>query len=111
MEASSVAALEAMACGVPVVASRAGGLPEVVDDAVGALVPPADPRALADAIAALLADPAGLRARGTEARRRVVERFSLGRLVDRHVEVYRELLEARRADAARAGRRRAEAAR
>jgi len=47
MEATSVAALEAMSCGVPVAASRVGGLPEIVDDDVGGLFPPRDPEALA----------------------------------------------------------------
>jgi glycosyltransferase involved in cell wall biosynthesis len=66
---------EAMACGVPVISSRGGALPEVVGDA-GLLVPPGDAPAIADAGTALLDDPgrrAGLGARG---RRRVVEQFS-----------------------------------
>lgn len=95
MEASSVAALEAMACGVPVAASRVGGLPEIVDDEVGALFEPADPESLAATVARLLADEQGLRRRGEAARRRVVERFSLDRLVDRHLEIYRTLVEER----------------
>jgi hypothetical protein len=57
MEATSVAALEAMSCGLPVAASRVGGLPEIVDESVGVLFEPADPAALADALAALLERP------------------------------------------------------
>lgn len=50
---------EAMAAGLPVVSTRVSGIPELIDDAVsGRLVEPRDPRALADAIAAMLADPA-----------------------------------------------------
>jgi glycosyltransferase involved in cell wall biosynthesis len=66
-------ASEAMACGLPVVANAAGALPEVVgtDGQAGRLVPPRDPRALADAIADLLADPARLEELGRAARARV----------------------------------------
>lgn len=96
MEASSVAALEAMACAVPVAASRVGGLPEIIDESVGALFEPARPDSLASTVLALLADPGRLARRGEAARRRVVERFSLARLVDRHEEVYGELLDRRR---------------
>ncbi|MBI4513003.1 MAG: glycosyltransferase family 4 protein [Gemmatimonadetes bacterium] len=92
MEASSVAALEAMACGVPVAASRVGGLPEIIDDGVGALFDPGRPESIAEAVVALLADPAGLARKGEAARQQVVEGFSLARLVDRHLEVYRQLL-------------------
>ena len=95
MEASSVAALEAMACGVPVAASRVGGLPEIVDDSVGALFEPANPGALAEAVRNLLSDREALGRRGAAARRRVVERFSLTRLADRHLEIYQELIERR----------------
>lgn len=93
MEASSVAALEAMACGVPVAASRVGGLPEIVDDSVGALFEPADPESLASTVVRLLGDAEGLRRRGEAARRRVAERFSLARLVDHHLEIYQSLVE------------------
>jgi MMP alpha-(1->4)-mannosyltransferase len=66
-------ASEAMACGLPVVANAAGALPEVVgtDGQAGRLVPPRDPRALADAIADLLSDPARLEELGRAARARV----------------------------------------
>jgi glycosyltransferase involved in cell wall biosynthesis len=90
MEATSVAALEAMACELPVAASRVGGLPEIVDADVGALFEPADPGSLAGAVVTLLQDPA-LHERGRRARARVVERWSNDRLVERHLEIYREL--------------------
>jgi glycosyltransferase involved in cell wall biosynthesis len=91
MEATSVAALECMACGLPVVASNVGGLPEIVDAEVGALVPPADPEALAQAIVATLDRPDRVEA-GVRARRRVVDHWSNDRLVERHLEIYRALL-------------------
>lgn len=100
MEATSVAALECMACGVPVAASRVGGLPEIVDDEVGALFEPADPDSLAEAVAGLL-EGRDLAATGARARERVVERWSNERLADRHLEIYRSLLE--RAPAGRVG--------
>lgn len=94
MEATSVGALESMACGLPVAASEVGGLPEIVDDSVGGLFPAGDPEALARQVLALLANP-GLSERGTAARERVVKRWSNDRLVERHLELYRQLREAR----------------
>lgn len=94
MEATSVAALEAMACELPVLASRVGGLPEIVDDEVGALCPPGDPATLAGAMVRLLQDP-DLREKGRRARERVVAQWSNDRLVDRHVEIYSDLLQRR----------------
>ena len=68
--------LEAMACEAAVVASRVGGIPEVVEDGVtGLLVPPGEPAALARALRALLEDPARARALGLAGRRRVEEHF------------------------------------
>ncbi|MCY4400061.1 MAG: glycosyltransferase family 4 protein [Gemmatimonadetes bacterium] len=91
VEATSVAALESMACGLPVAASAVGGLPEIIDDDVGGLFAPGDPEALAAGVLKLLASPDGLRERGIAARERVVARWSNERLVDRHLDVYRQL--------------------
>lgn len=96
LEATSVAALESMACELPVAASRVGGLPEIVDDAVGALFEPADPAALARAVVALL-EGGRTRELGRVARERVVARWSNDRLVERHVEIYEDLIARRRA--------------
>ena len=91
MEATSVAALEAMSCELPVAASNVGGLPEIVDDTVGTLFEPADPESLARAVIALLRrnDLAALGARG---RSRVVQHWSLERLAKRHQEIYRTVV-------------------
>jgi glycosyltransferase involved in cell wall biosynthesis len=91
MEATSVAALESMACGLPVAASRVGGLPQIVDDHVGALFEPGDPEGLATAVVGLL-NREDLGELGRRARDRVQERWSNDRLVDRHLEIYAGLL-------------------
>jgi glycosyltransferase involved in cell wall biosynthesis len=95
MEATSVAALESMSCGLPVAASRVGGLPEIVDESVGTLFEPADPASLADAVVALLRRP-DLAAVGAHARARVVAHWSVERLARRHLEIYHTLLRERR---------------
>jgi glycosyltransferase involved in cell wall biosynthesis len=92
MEATSVAALEAMSCQVPVAASRVGGLPQIVDEEVGTLFEPAQPADLAARLVALLRRPE-LPATGERARARVVAHWSLERLARRHREIYRTLLE------------------
>jgi glycosyltransferase involved in cell wall biosynthesis len=75
-EGMPLVVLEAMAAGVPVIASRVSGIPEVVvDGETGWLVPPEDPAALAAALAAVLADPAEAERRGEAGRRRAAERF------------------------------------
>jgi glycosyltransferase involved in cell wall biosynthesis len=76
-EGQGIAALEAMAAGRAVIATRVGGLPEVVaENVTGWLVPPDDPTALGAAIQALLADPCARRALGDAGARRVEERFT-----------------------------------
>jgi glycosyltransferase involved in cell wall biosynthesis len=72
LEGMGTATLDAMAVGLPVVATRVGGIPEIVEDGVtGLLVPPRDPEALAGAILALARDPARRQSMGREARERV----------------------------------------
>ncbi|MFN2287091.1 MAG: glycosyltransferase, partial [Chromatocurvus sp.] len=82
---------EAMACGVPVVASDAGALPEIVGDA-GLLVPPGDADALAQAIDALLGDPPRRAALGAVARQRIVDNFSWDVCAGHMVAYYRQVL-------------------
>lgn len=81
-EGFGVAIAEAMALGLPVVASRVDGIVEVVEDGrTGLLVPPGDAAAFAAAIAALLGDPDRARAMGEAGRGRVQDRFSAERMV------------------------------
>ena len=91
-EAVGMVLLEAQSAGVPVVATRVGGIPEVVKEGVsGVLVPAADPSALAEAVSALLADP-GKRARMAEEGRRWVQgRFKKEAMVRETEELYRKL--------------------
>lgn len=92
-EGLGVAALEAMASALPVVASRVGGLAQVVEhERSGLLVPPDDARALREVLERLCSD-ADLRARlGAAGRARVRERFSAAAMVASYVELYREVL-------------------
>jgi sugar transferase (PEP-CTERM/EpsH1 system associated) len=85
--------LEAMACGLPVVATRVGGNAELVDaPTTGTLVPAGDECALADALLAALSDPAQARAQGAAGRRRVEQRFSLEAMVSAYESMYEQLL-------------------
>ena len=91
-EGFGVSVIEALALGTPVVATTAGGIPEIFgDQAVGWLVPPGDADALARAILAVLEDPAGARRRAELGRRVVAERFSVERFVGRTEHLYRTL--------------------
>ena len=84
--------LEAMAWQRPVVATRVGGIPDVVEDQVtGLLVPDDDEHALADALQRLISDPARARAMGQSGRQRVEREFVLDRCVDRHIALYEQL--------------------
>jgi len=84
---------EAMSCSTPVIATRAGALPEIVgDDGAGILVPPADPPALASAIKRVLADESLRQSMGTAARKRIEESFSWEVAARKTLEVYQEVL-------------------
>src|SRR5439155_23841531 len=99
-EGLSNALLESMAAGVPVVATRVGGNPEVVQDGrTGLLVPPRDPHALANAISRLLEDPGLARRFGRAGRDRVAEHFSIEQMVSKTERLYLGLLERKQAQA------------
>ena len=92
-EGLGVILLQAAAAGLPAVASRAGGMPEVVRDAeTGLLVPPDDPPALASALLALLDDPEWRHRLGRNARQHALDHFSLPSLARRHQALYQRLL-------------------
>jgi glycosyltransferase involved in cell wall biosynthesis len=90
-EGFGIPAGEAMACGVPVISTTGGALPEVVGDA-GVLVPPADAKALAQAIKELLDHPARARQLGQAGLKRVRASFTWQKAAEKIVEVYREAI-------------------
>lgn len=90
-EGLPISVLEAMAAGLPVVATRVDGTAEaVVDGATGWLVPPGDPAALAEALRALARDPDEAARRGRAGRARVEAEFSVEATVGAHLALYRE---------------------
>ena len=91
-EGLPLAILEAMAAGLPVVATAVAGNPEAVEDGVtGVLVPPESATALADALVALLGDPERRRRMGEAGRARVSERFAIAQVAERHLALVRRL--------------------
>jgi glycosyltransferase involved in cell wall biosynthesis len=89
--------LEAMAAGLPVVATDVGGTPEVVVDGVtGLLVPPRDSSALAEAVAMLLSDQNLRHDMGQAGRERVANHFAVRHMIEQTEQLYEQLLSERR---------------
>jgi sugar transferase (PEP-CTERM/EpsH1 system associated) len=92
-EGMPVTLLEAIAVGLPVIATDVGGVASVVEDGVtGALVPPGDPHVLAETLGIFVVDEALRRRQGEAGRARVTTQFSLGSMVSAYVALYDELL-------------------
>lgn len=97
MEATSIAALESMACERVIAASNVGGLPEIIDRETGALFRPGDPEDIAAKVADLLGrDRASM---GRVARQRADENWSATRLAEHHLALYRRLIDRSRGPA------------
>jgi D-inositol-3-phosphate glycosyltransferase len=104
-EPFGIVPLEAMACGVPVVAAAVGGIRDtVVDDVTGRLVPPRDPTAVAEAIAALLRDSRQRAAFGAAGRERARSRYTWDRVAADTERIYEKLVPVRRGVAAAGSR-------
>jgi glycosyltransferase involved in cell wall biosynthesis/peptidoglycan/xylan/chitin deacetylase (PgdA/CDA1 family) len=96
-EAFPNSVMEAMAAGLPVVASDVGGIPELVEDTqTGHLVPPGDSTALAQSLIGLIERPERIEELGRAARRRVEQTYSFGRMVSQFETLYETQLDARR---------------
>jgi N-acetyl-alpha-D-glucosaminyl L-malate synthase BshA len=94
MESFGLAALEAMACGVPAIATRVGGVPELIDDGVnGLLFPIGDVDAMAEAAVSLLNDSPRLEAMSQAARQTAEQNFSTTSIIPRYEEYYRRVLD------------------
>jgi glycosyltransferase involved in cell wall biosynthesis len=101
-ESFGIVLIEAMACGLPVIASDYPGVRAVVDDATGVLVPQGDAGAVAAALRGLAEAGAGERARiGSAGRAKAEAEWNWPRLVERMDEAYRQAIEARRQKALR----------
>lgn len=91
-EGSPTVLLEAMACGVPVIATRVGGIPELIKDGkTGLLVPPGDPKALAEAIVYLLDNEKERRRLGKNGRKLVEKNHSIDKMVKKYLDIYKEV--------------------
>jgi N-acetyl-alpha-D-glucosaminyl L-malate synthase BshA len=93
MESFGLAALEAMACGVPSIATRVGGVPELIDDETnGLLFPVGDTDAMAVAAIALLRDEARLQSMATAARKTASDRFCASRIIPLYEAYYERVI-------------------
>lgn len=94
-EGLSWALLEAMATGLPVVATDVGEVPIVLVEGTGLIVPPKNPALLAEGLRSLLDDPARMRALGAAARQHVDRHYSVSAWVDQHLALYEEMIGSR----------------
>lgn len=91
-EGTPISLFEAMAAGIPIVATGVGGVPDVLRLSEGWLVPPENPRLLADAIASVLRDPREAAGRAARARQRLEETYGLDSWLDAYDRLYRSII-------------------
>jgi len=92
-EAAPIVILEAMACARPIVATRVGGIPEmVIDGETGILVPSKDPRAISEAVLYLLNHPKEAKEMGLKGRQHVIDHFNLAICAKKHEEIYKAVI-------------------
>lgn len=95
-EGTPVVVLEAMASGLPVIATRIGGMPEVViDNVTGKIVPVSDPQAFSTAVAEYISTPALLQKHGAAGRRRIEDTYSIDAMLDAYTGLYDDLCAAK----------------
>lgn len=93
MEATSITGLESMACGLPLVGTKVGGIPDLIDEGVnGYLVDPRAPQQIADAVAKLASDPETCHSFGRAARARVEREFSWHKIAQDTYAVYQRIV-------------------
>ena len=91
-EGNPLVVMEAMACGLPVIATAVGCVPELVTEGTGWLVPPGEPAALSAAMRRAVGDLGEARGRGAAGARRARERFSAGAMAREYARLYRRLV-------------------
>lgn len=91
-EGFSIACIEAMACGIPVIATRSGGPEEILDGGAGILVPTDDPEAIAQAVVDVTSSKGLAEALTTKALQRVNQQYSLGRMVSQYEALLESLI-------------------
>jgi glycosyltransferase involved in cell wall biosynthesis len=91
-EGNPLSVMEAMAAGKPMICTAVGGVPELVEDGCGLLVPPRDAQALAKAMSYMLENPNARKSMGEKSARRAVERFDLRAMTEAYEDLYRWLI-------------------
>jgi glycosyltransferase involved in cell wall biosynthesis len=95
-EGNPLSVMEAMAAGKPMICTAVGGVPELVEDGCGLLVPPRDAQALSRAMSHMLEDPNARKSMGEKSARRAVEHFGLRVMTEAYEDLYKEIVAADR---------------
>ena len=91
-EGNPLSVMEAMAAGKPMICTAVGGVPELVEDGCGLLVPPRDAQALSKAMSHVLENPSARKSMGERSARRAVERFDLRAMTEAYEALYKKLV-------------------